>query len=238
MTANSSQPRAAGSGPSAVALRTDDRPARDARRWTVLVPVKLTAIAKSRLSGVTPQLRQRLAVAFALDTVAAALRCSLVDRVLVVTDDPAGSRFATLGAVVVPDEPDAGLNPALEHAWRHARRLHPLTSIAAISSDLPALRPDDLERALTVTDHPRWFVSDAAHDGTTMIASVEGAPWTPRFGQHSRVAHRAAGMFELDIAGIERLRRDVDTDVDLRDAERYGLGPETAKTLVELDALA
>ncbi len=74
--------------------------------WTVLLPVKVLARAKSRLAVLAGDRRRELALALAADTVAAVLACPAVARVIVVTSDPvAGPLLAALGAVVVPDEP-------------------------------------------------------------------------------------------------------------------------------------
>ena len=74
--------------------------------WTVLLPVKVLARAKSRLAVLAGDRRRDLALALASDTVAAVLGCPEVSRVIVVTSDPvAGPRLAALGAIVVPDEP-------------------------------------------------------------------------------------------------------------------------------------
>src|SRR3954464_5413205 len=54
--------------------------------WIVAIPVKRTAIAKSRLAPAYPQHRPELARAFAVDTTAAAVASPLVRAVLVVTD--------------------------------------------------------------------------------------------------------------------------------------------------------
>jgi 2-phospho-L-lactate/phosphoenolpyruvate guanylyltransferase len=204
--------------------------------WTVIVPVKRTTIAKSRLVAVSPAVRRQLAVAFALDTVAAALACRAVTGVVVVTDDPIGERFAAMGARVVPDVPDAGLNPALSYAAELIRADGPDAAIAAMSSDLPALWPDDLERALEA-GRGRWFVSDAEGTGTTLVGCAPNEAWTPRFGPDSRSAHLDAGMVELQIDGLARLRRDVDTADDLAAAIRLGVGPQTAALTIDLAAL-
>jgi 2-phospho-L-lactate guanylyltransferase len=74
--------------------------------WTVLLPVKVLARAKSRLAVLAGDRRRELALALASDTVAAVLACPEVARVIVVTSDPvAGPLLAALGAIVVPDEP-------------------------------------------------------------------------------------------------------------------------------------
>lgn len=76
-------------------------------RWSLVVPLKPLAEAKSRLAAAAgDSLRPHLALAFAEDTVAAALACPSVRNVAVVTDDPAASfRLAALGARIVPDAP-------------------------------------------------------------------------------------------------------------------------------------
>ncbi|MFB6398122.1 NTP transferase domain-containing protein, partial [Polymorphospora sp. 2-325] len=117
--------------------------------WVVVVPVKRLATAKSRLRGALAdpgaEAHAGLALAIALDTVAAVLACPPVDRVLVVTDDPiAGPALAALGASVVPDVPDAGLNAAVAHGASLATDRW----VAALAADLPALRPADLAGAL------------------------------------------------------------------------------------------
>lgn len=57
--------------------------------WTVVVPVKVTSQAKTRLAGdLSPTQRVELVRAMVVDTVAAARATPTVDRVVVVTDDP------------------------------------------------------------------------------------------------------------------------------------------------------
>src|SRR5437868_13598876 len=96
-----------------------------AQSWAVVVPVKRLELAKSRLS-VAPQLRRELALAMAIDSVAACLSTSSVVAVVVVTDDgTAATAMRALGARVIPDEPDAGLNQALMHGARVVLARHP-----------------------------------------------------------------------------------------------------------------
>src|SRR4051795_2463495 len=121
--------------------------------WTLVVPVKPLAQAKSRLSGPAGPHRERLALAIATDTGSAVLRSSRVQGVVVVTDDPvAAPELAALGAIVVPDEPDDGLNPALVHGAAQARRIAPASGVGALSAALPALRPAELDRVLEAAE--------------------------------------------------------------------------------------
>lgn len=210
----------------------------DAQRpWVVVVPVKRTDRAKTRLGEIAGAHRPDLALALACDTVAAALRCPTVAEVLVVTDDPrAAAASVALGAGVVPDAPDAGLNPAVRYGIAVARERVPGCRVAALSADLPALRPDELARALDVAaQHPVAFVADAAGTGSTCYTVAAAAAADPRFGVRSRAAHRAAGAVEVD-GDLPTLRRDVDTPVDLWDALRLGVGPATRAATAALSA--
>jgi 2-phospho-L-lactate/phosphoenolpyruvate guanylyltransferase len=207
------------------------------QRWTVVIPVKRPEHAKTRLADAVGELRPRFARAFAADTVRAALDCPSVARVLVVTDDDETAGEArSLGAEVVADTPDAGLNAALRHGAEAARSEDPDAAVASLSADLAALRAAELERVLTAAaEHPQSFVADAAGIGTTSYAAGPGAPFEPAFGGRSRAAHRLAGAVELELDAIPSVRRDVDTAVDLWDARRLGVGPRTAALLEELD---
>src|ERR1022692_2563145 len=78
--------------------------------WSLVIPVKVLARAKSRLAAHAGASRSALALAMA------AVACPAVCAVVVVTDDAeAASALGALGAVVVADEPEGGLNPALTH---------------------------------------------------------------------------------------------------------------------------
>ncbi|HEY0538053.1 MAG TPA: 2-phospho-L-lactate guanylyltransferase [Actinoallomurus sp.] len=198
--------------------------------WTLVVPVKPLARAKSRLSGAAGPHRERLALAIATDTVSAVLRSSRVQGVVVVTDDPvAAPELAALGAIIVPDEPDSGLNPALVHGAAEARRLAPASAVGALSADLPSLRPDELDRVLdAAAATPNAFVPDAAGIGTTLYTARPDARFSPAFGGLSRARHRDGGAHELALDDVPSVRRDVDTIEDLRAALELGVGPRTA----------
>jgi 2-phospho-L-lactate/phosphoenolpyruvate guanylyltransferase len=166
------------------------------------------------------------------DTVAAALACTAVAEVVVVTDDPAARTVVeTLGARTVPDEPDRGLNPALEHGARSIGT----AAVAALSSDLPALRPAELSGALRAAgEFPRAFVADAHGTGTTLLTAVRTA-LRPHFGTGSAGAHAEDGAVPL-VGDWPGLVRDVDTDADLRAALALGVGPRTRALAVHLGA--
>lgn len=225
--------------------------------WTVLLPVKVLARAKSRLAALAGDRRGDLALALARDTVTAALACPEVARVVVVTSDPvAGPLLAALGAVLVADEPagrrgaagepppvSVGLGPqdplnaALRHGAAVAARRWPGTGLAALTADLPALRPAELSAALrAVAGGPGGaaFVPDAAGVGTTLYAVPPGTGFLPLFGGASRARHAGAGGTELAPPAVPGLRRDVDTPDDLREALALGAGRFTRAVAADL----
>jgi len=204
---------------------------RSEARWAIIVPVKRLAVAKTRLAALA-DVRADLALAMALDTVAAAGRCSAVGNVVVVTDEPAAAEAVTsVGALVVADTPDAGLNPALRHGALAAATAG-ADAVAALSSDLPALRPADLDGVLrAAAAHPSCIVADADGTGTTLLTARDVDGFAPRFGAASRQAHRDGGAHDLTDVAAASLRRDVDTVDDLRAAVELGVGPATAAAM-------
>jgi 2-phospho-L-lactate/phosphoenolpyruvate guanylyltransferase len=260
--------------------------------WTVLLPVKVLARAKSRLAVLAGPRRRELALALASDTVSAVVACPEVARVIVVTSDRlAGPRLAALGALVVADivadQQDAGLdgpggasaallpgtrnradigaigadvgadivsqdalNAALRHGAAIAARRWPGTGLAALTADLPALRPAELGAALRAAGEVTAgtgaggtagqgaarsaFVPDAAGVGTTLYAVVPGGEFRPDFGGASRMRHAAGGAIELALDDAPGIRQDVDTPADLRAAIALGAGHRTTALAAEL----
>jgi 2-phospho-L-lactate guanylyltransferase len=205
----------------------------------LVIPLKALSRAKSRLSDTAADgLRPGLALAFAQDTVAAALACPAVRDVAVVTGDVrAGRELAALGARIVSDEPGGGLNAALTHAASVVRARSPQSPLAALNADLPALRPLELARVLTAAaEFPRAFLPDAAGIGTTLLAAATDRELLPAFGTDSRARHRASGAAELLLTAVDSVRQDVDTGADLRAALALGVGPRTATAVQRLKA--
>ncbi|MEV6106566.1 2-phospho-L-lactate guanylyltransferase [Streptomyces sp. NPDC051940] len=200
--------------------------------WSVVVPLKPLRLAKSRLERAAgPADRPRLALAFALDTVAAVLACPSVRDVTVVTDDPAArAELSALGALVTADTPQGGLNAALAHGARVVRSRLPHAFVAALNADLPALRPVELALVLDAARRHggRTFLADADGVGTTLLTAAPATDLAPSFGGASRARHLASGATELCLWDVETVRRDVDTPENLEEALRLGVGRHTA----------
>jgi len=199
--------------------------------WAAVVPVKRLPLAKSRLD-LAPDLRSQLALAMAADTVTACRTATRIAEVVVVTDDElAAVTMRQLGATVVADEPDAGLNPALRHGADVAAGQTEL-GVVALSSDLPALTAAALDDVLSAAGSaPMAVVADVAGTGTTLVVASSAATFAPSFGAGSWQRHRDAGAVDLTDRADARLRRDVDTLADLAEAAALGCGRATAALL-------
>ena len=213
------------------------RARRRAGSWQVLIPVKDAEHAKSRLAPALGEHRARAAMAFALDTVAAALQCAAVAEVTVATNDPSVTlAVSALGAGVIRDGTASGLNHAIVHALAalpHASRT------AVLLGDLPALTSNELGHALKAAGrHATAFVADASGDGTTLLTAVHPMQLVPRFGPASAAAHAAAGVERIAGRRISRVRRDVDELADLIEATDLGVGRHTCEWLKSIDLSA
>jgi 2-phospho-L-lactate guanylyltransferase len=205
-------------------------------RYGVLVPVKPPAVAKSRLGGLGDDVRRKLAAAFAVDTVVAALASERVDLVLVVTDDHVlAEQLRDTGAQVIPDGAADDLNASLVQGAAELARRRPDLRIAAVCADLPALRADDLTRALDAAPQAAMgFVADADGIGTTLVTAPDRAAFRPSFGPESRTEHLLQGAEEIRLDDAMSLRRDVDTPEDLEEALRRGIGARTSQVTAGL----
>lgn len=207
--------------------------------WSFVVPVKELSVAKSRLPYPQP-VRAALALAMAQDVVATLRATPGVRRVVLITDDPDADAAFADAAVVVADEPRAGLSAALRHGALVAAARWPLDGVAALASDVPAATPQALARVLAaIADlpaprHPsRIVVADSAGLGTVLLAAEPGRALDPRFEGGSRAAHLRTGAIDLTDHAAAGLRRDVDTQADLVAAATLGLGPATRRALSE-----
>jgi 2-phospho-L-lactate/phosphoenolpyruvate guanylyltransferase len=201
--------------------------------WSLVIPVKVLAQAKTRLTGLAPARRSRLVLAMAADTVAAARQADSVATVLVVTDDgDVRDAVQGLGAVVLADAPEAGLNEALGYGAAYARERWPAQGVCGLAGDLPGMRPDELAAALdAAAGLGVAFVADADGTGTALYAAAPGWAFEPRFGPDSRRRHLDGGAAEIATVVLPGLRRDVDTLEDLRAAAAVGVGPRTQAEL-------
>lgn len=198
--------------------------------FAVLVPLKRPDRAKTRLARSGVAEHQRLAVAFAWDTIAAAADSPLVAGVWVVTD---AADLVPDDAHHLPDRGDGDLNRALARAAEAIREAEPGLGIAALCADLPALRSSDLTHALAAIAEDRAFVADADGTGTTLLVAPAGIDLAPAFGEGSAGRHADSGALPLS-AALPTLRLDVDTADDLERARQVGVGAHTQRALTSM----
>ena len=207
----------------------------EGRRVGAVVALKPLELAKSRLIGLADALRQRLAWTMAVDTLAAL--SAAVDHVVVVGEQPALQsrlRRAGLNVDVLGEPVPLGMNGALR-LGAEALRDRGCSVVLACVGDLPALRRVSVERVLTSAQgQPRCFLADVSGVGTTMLVAQDTA-LEPRFQGASAAAHRESGAVPLTdqmlVTPVPDARRDVDTEADLTEASRLGLGVATAALL-------
>lgn len=197
--------------------------------WTVLVPLKATPAAKSRLAGtLAPDVHHDVVRALRLDTLAAARRARAVARIVVVSDRPLAEQ-EELEADRFVLQSSRGLNGALRDAATYVATWWPEHGTAALVGDLPALTPDDLDVALQrAAAHERAFAPDAAGTGTTLLTAVPRRRLRPSFGTSSATRH---ARLAVPLEAPPGLRCDVDTPADLLAAAAIGLGAATSAVL-------
>lgn len=202
----------------------------DNATWRIVVPVKGSSAAKSRLHPPPGVRRADLAHAFGLDTITAVTQTVPPRQVHVVTADLPTRDFATaLGAQVV-DDPGGGLNAAILAGLEQVSADAQDGPCAVLLGDLPTLTPGALSAALLACgDHRTAFVPDAEGTGTVLLAARSLQDLAPAFGSGSARTHaRTSTRLDLDLA---LLRSDVDDDVALRRAVGLGVGAHTAAVL-------
>lgn len=222
-----------------------------AQGWDLILPVKPTARAKSRLAPVDQGLRRRLAMAFALDVAVAAARSGRISRLCIVGEplplpwlpdieirhltEPMPTRSTPTRSDSGKPDRDPTLNAAMTVGVREFRRSAARPMIALVA-DLPSLRASDLAALL---DHFRDSADPATHGmitdltgrGTTALLCGPLSEPQPRFGPDSAERHLQIGATDYSTVAPVSLRLDVDDSAQLGKALDYGVGPATARAL-------
>ena len=203
--------------------------------WAVLLPVKHARDGKRRLRGAPlgtgAAARSALARAIASDALAAVRGCRVVRALVVVTGDPVIAELSRAAGDDVLGGDDRGLDAAVQLGLAHAAGRWPQLGRAVLLADVPALRPEQLERALaTAARYPCAFVPDIEGAGTVLLTARPNVEPRPSFGAGSAARHERLGAVRLEL-DLPTLRRDVDTLDDLRAAAALGVGAATRAAL-------
>jgi len=197
-----------------------------------IVPVKRFRAAKQRLDDdLSAGTRRALTEAMVTDVLVALRRSEQVDRVVVVTAEPAAEALGRgYGADVIEERDDHGHSEAAlvgiaDAVERGADR------VLLVPGDCPALRPAEVDALLAAAGSPGVVVVPDRHGtGTNALVLSPPGAMAPSFGPGSRERHeaaaRAAGL-EPRIVEAQSLMLDIDTGADLdvlRDVLDAGTG--------------
>lgn len=194
-------------------------------RAVAVVPLRDGTSGKSRLSAVLdPASRRRLVTVLARHVVGVLLTTPEIDRVVVVTADPAFARAALDGladslTILAQPADRPGLNAALDLARDGLRTQSPGVRLLVVHADLPALATDDVS-AILAQAAPVVVATDRADSGTNLLAVDADRDFAFRFGPESLAAHlgeAAARGVEAVVVRRPGTSADLDTLADWTD---------------------
>lgn len=213
-------------------------------RATAIVPIKRFDRAKSRLEATAAAAhRPALAEAMLADVLLGLRESRLVDRIVVVSGEPAARTIAErAGADHLDDPDDAGHSEA---AWIGIADAvaHGADCVVLVPGDCPLLDSVELDRELDAQAPGVAVIPDRHGTGTNGLILSPPDAIVPAFGPGSRDRHlelaRSAGV-RCRIATVQSMALDLDTGEDLEaltvalraDPSR---APATAAALVRLD---
>jgi len=211
---------------------------------TAIIPVKRFGAAKGRLGEVlAAPVRSELAAAMLADVLAALGRCERLERLIVVSGEPAATRAARSTGIDVLDDPDdAGHSPAAAIGVDAALAAD-AACVALLPGDCPLLDAGELDQAIGALRAPvAGVIPDRHGSGTNGLLLAPPDAIGPSFGPGSRERHlelaRRSGA-EPRVVELPSLALDLDTGDDLRELDRQlaedpQLAPRTAAVLASL----
>jgi 2-phospho-L-lactate guanylyltransferase len=209
-------------------------------RATAVVPVKRFAVAKSRLApGVEETRKPDLVAAMVADVLEAISAARLVERTIVVSQEPRAAELAaSAGADLLSDFDDAS-HSAAALAGIAAAEAAGAGCVALLPGDCPLLDPRELDKMLTgVPDSYVAVIPDRHGTGTNALVLAPPSAIEPSFGEGSRERHVAAARAAGIAYGVEELPSlglDLDTPADIvaltMKVEMGGGAKRTAKAL-------
>ncbi len=208
-----------------------------------VLPAKPLQIAKTRLGVVlSPPARMAIAMAMFDDVLAALTAARGVERVLVVTADATlAARARLAGAFVVDEGSPRGLNAAVALGTGAALDLG-ARGVVVVLSDVPLLRPDDVDEVVDRTPaHGALVVPSKEGFGTNALVRRPGSIFGPCFGGRSLQRHLAAAErigIPCALWRNARVAFDVDTPEDLHTLAATDGGGATLREAARLGIAA
>ena len=204
-----------------------------------IVPVKALDQAKGRLATMLSQEeRRRLSLAMLEDVLSAVQAVPRIDRVTVVSPDPAVlGRVRELGAEALYEPAQCrGVNQALTHA-SNAAADGGADAVAVVAADLPSVLSTEIEAVVDALPDRGIVVVPTDDRGTGAIALRPPGVVPFRFGPKSSVFHKreaVARRLTARVLHLSSLARDVDEPDDLADLLAHPAETATHRLLAEL----
>lgn len=203
--------------------------------WAI-IPVKPLRESKRRLERLlSPDQRADLIFHFLEDLLTTVKQVSEIERVLLVSGDPAVAALAEQRGLDLLVEPSpAGLSAAVALGTARAAAAG-ATAALVLPADLPFARVEDIEQMLRPLDHldpPLLAIcADEAEAGTNALLLAPLGGFTFHYGPGSFYAHLAearAGGRKAVVIQAPGLRFDLDTESDWYAYNGYliGIGEE------------
>lgn len=176
--------------------------------------------AKSRLSALLgPQQRRELALLMLTHVIQASMKAKSVDGVVVVSSDNLILKKAREQGAFAIQDVDEDLNAAVARAMRWCAK-RGATATLTIPSDLPLLRPTDIDEVVELVGEGGGVVLCPSYDGgTNALFCSPPNLIEPRFGSMSFYRH----IYEASRRGLPyliyespRFSLDIDTPIDLK----------------------
>ncbi len=199
-----------------------------------LVPLKRLAAAKQRLAPVLePAPRTELMLSMAADVLVVLVQIEAVERVLLVSEDPAAEQLALdAGVEWFHVSPGGGLNSDLECAAAFALE-QGAGQVLIVHADLPFLRPEPLRRFIANrSDKTTRLAACKAGTGTNLLLTPLPLTFPLVFGSHSLARFQRLLGEMANVVRNSALSMDIDNPEDLdcllmREANGSPPGPMT-----------
>ena len=202
-----------------------------------VVPVKNLGVSKLRLSAVfTPQERKQLTLAM-LEDVLSALKASVVDKILVIGEDPQVQQTAEECGTAYLSTTKGGLNPAIEDAVDWCLQ-HGAGSVLVLPADIPFVTAKDINRIIELsTGNCAIVLSPSCNWGTNALLQHPPKLIPACFGPQSFLAHirEALGRgISVRLHFSTELATDIDSAEDLRKMFEVDTATESRQVLEQI----
>lgn len=200
-----------------------------------MIAIKPFGDAKERLAtGLGPAQRRQIAEAMARDVIAAVAKCTQLDKIVIVSREPAIAEIAEGVADAVLEDPVTGHNDAAKIAAAWAVE-QDCKRIVMLAGDCPLLDPQEIDELVRRSRDDRLelaVIPDRMGTGTNALVISPPNAVDSSFGPDSRQRHLALGLsrgLRTAALDVESLALDLDTSEDLYElAERLAAAEHDA----------